>query len=642
MSSYTGLTRADWEAVADRMLLAVRPYASPGHALIDLPGPASRSGRRSDGLEGFARTFLLAAFRLAGSGGADPLGLAGWYAEGLATGTDPASPLRWPRMSETDQAKVEAASLVIALHETRPWIWDRLDPGVRERVLDWLGDMTGAWVPDCNWVWFQAIVAAFARSHGGRWSAADIERAAGLTEDWYAGDGWYSDGTPGPGEFRNFDHYNGWAMHLYPLWFCRVAGADGERYRDRLRRFLTDAEHLVGGDGAPLFQGRSLTYRFAALAPFWAGVIFDATPLPPGLTRRIASGMLRYFTDAGCLSADGRLSLGWFGEFLPIRQEYSGPGSPYWASKGFAGLLLPPEHPVWTAPEEPVAVERGDFERLISPPGWLVSGTRSDGIVRVVNHGTDHASHTPGEPDDPFYCRWAYSTRTGPELGVADAIDSTVALVDADGRASHRRPLVRAGAGASRHRAHWPSAGVAGPPAGVTGPWLTTASVLRGPWEVRAVRVEPGGVPVGVRLRLGGWAVAGGEPPSVRCDGGVGYARADGGLVSVVRPLRGPWVPAVRETAGTSAFGGYTAVPYLLSPGPVDPGQVCVAAIYLGIGDDAATAPRAEVDETGRVSVTWASGASDDLWPAAGVLHSGPVLPVAVAADGDPPVVAAA
>ncbi len=108
------------------------------------------------------------------------------------------------------------------------------------------------------------------------WHQADIEHATARTEDWYAGDGWYTDGGT-----RNFDHYNGWAMHLYPLWYCRIAGplanpGLAERYRLRLRRYLSDAAHLVGGDGAPLFQGRSLTYRFAALAPFWAGALFDA------------------------------------------------------------------------------------------------------------------------------------------------------------------------------------------------------------------------------------------------------------------------------------------------------------------------------------------------------------------------------
>jgi hypothetical protein len=66
LSPLTGWTRAHWEHVADVLLEGVRPHQSRGHALIFIPdsrGIAPR--RRSDGLEGFARTFLLAAARLA-------------------------------------------------------------------------------------------------------------------------------------------------------------------------------------------------------------------------------------------------------------------------------------------------------------------------------------------------------------------------------------------------------------------------------------------------------------------------------------------------------------------------------------------------------------------------------------------------
>ena len=74
------LDRDDWIALADRMLTAVRPYASPGHARITLPGPEGGYGRAVDGLEGFARTFLLAGFRIAGERGAGLDELVDWYA----------------------------------------------------------------------------------------------------------------------------------------------------------------------------------------------------------------------------------------------------------------------------------------------------------------------------------------------------------------------------------------------------------------------------------------------------------------------------------------------------------------------------------------------------------------------------------
>ena len=68
------MNRQEWEDVADRLLDAAWRWATPGGALLNLPGRPSRSGVRSDGLEGYARTFLAAAFRVAGAGGADPHG----------------------------------------------------------------------------------------------------------------------------------------------------------------------------------------------------------------------------------------------------------------------------------------------------------------------------------------------------------------------------------------------------------------------------------------------------------------------------------------------------------------------------------------------------------------------------------------
>lgn len=610
--------RAHWEHTADRLLLAVRRHATERHALIRLPGPASDNGQWSDGLEGFARTFLLAAFRLAGAGGDDPHGLAEWYAEGLAAGVTPGGPERWPTFEESNQAKVEAASVALALHETRPWIWDRLDARTRDGLHGWLGAMVGTQMPGNNWIWFQAVTEAFARTTGGSWRAADLERTVELTDSWYAGGGWYSDGLSG-GEHRNFDHYNGWAMHLYPLWFCRILGDRAPEgllavYRARLRRFLADYRHLIGGNGSPLIQGRSLTYRFAALSPLWTGALFDATPLPPGETRRLADRMLGHFTGHGAIDDEGLLTLGWHHPFRPVLQGYSGPASPYWASKGFAGLLLPPEHPVWTAPHSPFPVEREDFVRTLDAPGWLVSGTASDGVVRVFNHGSDHGDPARPHADDPLYARLAYSTHAAPETPADPGpgpLDSAVVLLDADGRASHRRPLRRLSVGGSvgisRNRAHWPDDArwdCFGGPDTVyrLGPWLTVASVLHGAVELRLVRVDlasagaaDGAAPTGAaadeiphpgpwRLRLGGWALAGGDAaPRPPADGHPRAAvRAPHGLSSTVIALHGFDLAEVRSAEHGNALGARSATPVLESAAEVRLGTAYAAAVHLG------------------------------------------------------------
>ncbi|CAM5515003.1 hypothetical protein SALBM311S_09682 [Streptomyces alboniger] len=67
----------------------------------------------------------------------------------------------------------------------------------------------------------------------------------------------------------------------------------------------------------------------------------------------------------------GLLTLGWYQPLPPVTQRYSGPASPYWASKAFLGLLLPENHPVWTAPEEPAPVDTADVRLALPSPRWL-------------------------------------------------------------------------------------------------------------------------------------------------------------------------------------------------------------------------------------------------------------------------------
>jgi hypothetical protein len=568
LSAYTGYDRAHWEQAADEMLRAVRPYASPDHTRIDLPGAPGAYGADCDGLEGFARTFVLAAIRLRGAGGADPDGIAEWYAAGLRAGPDV-----WPRPDQLDQAKVEAASIALGLHLSRPWLWDRLAATDRERIVDWLGTVVGQAYPPINWVWFQLVVEAFLRAEGGPWSAVDIARGLAVHEALYRRDGWYSDGKE-----RSFDHYNGWALQLYPLLWAEMAGdlcpANlRQAWRERLARYLDDAVHLIGSDGAPLIQGRSLIYRFAAAGPLWVGALTGATNLAPGLTRRACSGMLRYFRENGAPDERGLLTLGWHREWPAMKQSYSGPGSPYWASKGMLGLLLPADHPVWTAPEEPLPVERGDFTRTIAAPGWQVSGVQRDGVVRVVNHGTDHTNEGDERTDPPLYARLGYSTATFPT-----AYDNTVSLVR-DGMRSHRAGF-RAGVEVSSGRVRWVTPGELGPDHGsgesgtVTwGPELTVASVVRGPVEVRIAMLDRD-APDTV-LEFAGWPTT--------------------GLISKLVPLAGFDETVTDEERSASPLGDDVRVPLLRTASAPRPRHVYAVAVVLA-GDEPPALPAVRAD----------------------------------------------
>ncbi|WP_062217903.1 DUF2264 domain-containing protein [Streptomyces sp. NBRC 109706] len=602
-------SREDWTELARRMLVSVRPHASAHHARVLLPGRPGGYGSDIDGLEGFARTFLLAGFLLAGENGRDPLGLAEWYAQGLAAGTDPGHPERWPLLTEHGQAKVEAASLALILDLTRPWIWDRLDDTTRARIVAYLSPAVGdTTYPQINWIWFRLVVQTFLRSVGGPHALHEMAEDLRTHDSFVRADGWLSDGPE-----RAFDHYTGWALHLYPVLWARMRGAHDlapDRAAgdvDRLDRYLVDLVDLVGGDGSPLMQGRSLVYRFAAAAPFWVGAVAGTSRVPPGQLRRAAGKVVRHFVSRGAPDERGLLTLGWHREWRPMAQHYSGTGSPYWASLGLLGLSLPPEHPVWQAPEEPLPNELADRVRAIRAPGWVVATTRADGIVRIANHGTDHA--LPGErrADSPLYARIGYSTATFPihdDQAPLSPSDQTVALVDADGRTSHRsglRPLAvgtsgsgaaTVGIAASEVRAHWMR--TENEPDGDAG-IVVGVSLVRGPWEVRLVRVAEIAERV-VALRISGWPVtaAADRPPLTTVEGARLVVR-DKRLVSTVVSLDGTLSPGHVTSHHVSPLGEVTVTPYVM--GRPTPGRWYVTALGLWgtpAPVDGASPPRVE------------------------------------------------
>ncbi|MEU4364726.1 DUF2264 domain-containing protein [Promicromonospora sp. NPDC023987] len=646
LSGESGPEARAWLAgYADRLLAGVRPYASPSGSLITLPGEPGGYGTAVDGLEGFARTFLLAGFRLAGEDGADPTGLAERYAAGLAAGTDPAHPERWTRPEEHGQAKVEAASLALILDMTRPWIWDRLSPDVQERTVEYLAAVVGdPDYPDNNWVWFRLVVETFLRSVGGPFAADDVVHDLAAHDRFHRAGGWFADGPE-----RSFDHYAGWALHLYPALWARMSGAAevaaaagddlaarSANDRAHLERYLDDALALVGSDGAPLIQGRSLTYRFAAAAPFWAGAFAGVGR--PGQLREAATRIVRHFAEHEVPGPDGLLTLGWHHPWRPIAQRYSGPGSPYWASKGLLGLALPASHEVWTAAPEPLPVDVGDVLTVAAAPGWAISATRDDGIARVINHGTDHALPGSDGGDSPLYARLGYSTATSPLLDAEawqSPLDQSVTLLTMTGEAAHRTgftPLsVECGVSAPSERfdgantphsteaavvgsvadVHWVEADLTAPDHGSGRPGvatpagrITTVSIVRGAWEVRLARVSESSADA-VALRIGGWA-------------------AGPGLVSTLVPLLGEVAPVCGETTSDDATplagptttpwsryapvpDGWTAVGIYLARTPPTPPHDVLASRRNAEGARGTGRPRLELT-AGQAVVTWPDG----------------------------------
>ncbi len=568
LSPRTGWGRAHWEAVADHLVDGILRHRSPGGALLRPPGRVSWSGEVSDGLEGFARSFLLASFRLVGAGGEDPRGWLGRYAEGVGAGAGGVEP--WPAIVDRGQALVEAASLVIGLRLTREWLWERLDDAVRQRVVSWLSGALRAQPVDNNWWLFSVLVADFLESVGAGSRAGDELVARGLerVESFYVGGGWYSDGPN-----RSFDYYNGWAMHFYLGLRGYLFGAGDAGHVERLRVFLGDYVGFFDDDGGMIHFGRSLTYRVASVAPLWLGALLGASPCGAGETRRIASGTLRHFVERRAIR-DGVWTAGWYGAHEATLQAYSGSASPYWAAKGFLGLVLPADHPVWTECETDT---RGAEVRSLPGPGFLLHG---GGAARLVNHGSDH-------PGDPLYDRIAYSSRTGPTVGSAGgAADNTFAVL-VGGEWRGRSSLEPVGIGvdwaASRHV--------------VGGVVVDAVSVVRGGSEVRVHRVSEV-----ASVRHSGWALVAAE--SV-VSGDAVETSGEGMSASLVGLSGYAGASAVTAVDGT-AFGAPAVVPVLEGVGDV---FVCRVALWGG-----ELPLRAKAVRVGDgVRIMWEDGAVHDV-----------------------------
>jgi hypothetical protein len=442
LSPYTGWTRQHWDELATLVLRGILGFFSPGRSVVNIPGHGTPHGHWVDGLEGYVRSLTVAApwFVQRGGGeisqGITAIDLLDCYQTGLRHGTDPTHKEYWGDISDYDQRIVEAADLAWCLYIACQYLWEPLSTTEKDQVAGWLAKVIGKKVKLNNWILFKVMVNMVLRALGCSYSEREIQQGLGMVEDFYVGDGWYQDGLS-----ESFDYYVGWMFHDYLLRFTLIEDglipSDAQRYLERVGRFLTDYQHFFAADGSHPSFGRSQIYRAAATAPIVMSVLVGEETLSPGLSRRLASGSLKFFLTHGMLSKRGNLTLG-FTRTLPSMVEgYSCGGSPYWIGKAFNVLLLPSEHPFWTVVEEPLPVEQQDYSIAIPVAGLLLDGEKQGGQVQLINHKSGgEMAHSQKK-----YGNFAYSSHFGYEATIHQGrynYDSAI-LLSADSKTFYGR-----------------------------------------------------------------------------------------------------------------------------------------------------------------------------------------------------------
>lgn len=280
-----------------------------------------------------------------------------WALLSYANAVNPDNPdyLAWQGES---QALVDAAYIANSFIRAPKALWEPLDKITKERYIKEFKRLRQVKPAYNNWLLFRAMVEAFLVSIDEDYDGFALDVAVRKMNEWYLGDGWYSDGPE-----YSLDYYNGYVMH--PMLVEILEVLESKKIRStisfdlafrRMQRYNDHLERLISPEGTFPTIGRSMTYRMGSFQPLALSVWkYD---LPKGMTygqvrNALTSVMKRMFSVEGNFNEKGYLTLGFAGHQPDLADYYTNNGSMYLTSLVFLPLGLPDNHPFWTsAPEE--------------------------------------------------------------------------------------------------------------------------------------------------------------------------------------------------------------------------------------------------------------------------------------------------
>lgn len=282
-----------------------------------------------------------------------------WALKAYAHAVDPDSPdyLMWRGHG---QALVDAAFLCGSFLRAPKQLWEPLDETTKKRYIEEFKGLRRYTPVYSNWILFVGRIEAFLMSIGEEYDAYRIDIALRKTEEWYVGDGWYSDGP----HFA-FDYYNSFVIQpmyveiLQELYAKkkspRVNNERLERGEKRMQLFGAILERLISPEGTFPAFGRSMTYRMGNFQVL--SLLALQQKLPEGITNgQVRTGltavMKRMFDKPGTFNEKGFLQLGFVGHQPKLADVYTNNGSLYLTSEVFLPLGLSADHPFWTSPAE--------------------------------------------------------------------------------------------------------------------------------------------------------------------------------------------------------------------------------------------------------------------------------------------------
>jgi hypothetical protein len=251
------------------------------------------------------------------------------------------------------QQLVDASYVALAVVRA-PWLWENLDQKNQTLLMKSIVTTRKFKPVFSNWLLFSAMNEAFLAKFGYDWDPMRVDYALQQMEQWYTGDGMYTDGT----SFA-FDYYNSYVIHPYLAALSEIIGKKTNAYKDmfenikkRNERYAIIQERLINADGTYPATGRSIIYRGAAFHHLADMALRKALPkqLSAEQVRCALTAVIRKTLESSTTYKNGWLTIGLYGEQTELGDFYNNQGSPYIASNIFLPLGLPASDPFWANP----------------------------------------------------------------------------------------------------------------------------------------------------------------------------------------------------------------------------------------------------------------------------------------------------
>jgi len=273
-----------------------------------------------------------------------------------------------------NQRLVDGSFLAFSMIRS-PWIWNNLSDTTKQQFVAAMVKMRKVNPVVNNWILGSGMIEAFFCHYGYPYDEMRVDYALRQFDEWYVGDGLYSDGSS-----FHFDYYNSYVIH--PFLTCiaeeiyqkkqsqigaiqklksTIKGEEDkyevyvEKLNSRNDRFSVILERMVNPDGSYPVVGRSIVYRGGAFHHLSDMSLRKRIPAPltPGQVRTALTAVLKKtLENPNTYNSKGWLNIGVYGIQPALADVYITTGSLYMSANIFPALGLPDTDEFWTSPAQ--------------------------------------------------------------------------------------------------------------------------------------------------------------------------------------------------------------------------------------------------------------------------------------------------